>query len=398
MNVVRAIFIIFPIFIIFVPTIRIGSIPLRVEDIILIFLLSCVGFYNKGETNKIYSAKISFIFFALMILVVSSALFEWLFSTDTNFKTLFFGLSFIKYYLWFIVVTTLFSHLKVESKILGVIKFCFYIQLFVIFCQKFDLLGFGSGFFYNLVIKYYAIPNIYATTTDLEQLTSTHMNFSFRPAGIIGSSTVTGMCLLLLGLYIYNKTGNYIYRLLTILSLVLSFAKIAIVCFLILEIVIPLFRADLGKVKVAIFEMIFISPVALYAVMNLGVMDNLERTLDGSDRGVTHRGDVFELVFNQDLSGLLWGNYNSLPFSAFDSGILLTIYRHGAVYLLFEYVAIFLIFSSISRDRFYSFYFLIVFIFSDMTFGSVFNPVFSNLIVLFMLLSLYGFNLKRDIK
>ena len=385
MKLILSFFVSLPIVVFFIPTIRIANLPLRLEDIFLIISLLII--INSSLLSSKLINRAFYCTFVLLLIVILTSLIEWSSSDDINFKSLIFGFTFIKYILWSVIVFS-FKEKIIDKRdlIIKVVIISFILQLMIAIFQKFNIFGFASGFPYHFVIKYYAIPNIYATSTDLQSLAATHMNFAFRPAGIVGSSTVTGMSLLILGLFIYKETGRYIFRLLTIFSLVLTFAKIAILSFIVIEIIYPLIRGDREKFKMIAFEALAISPVFFYLIIELGVYDNLIRLIDGSDRGVTHRSDVIEYVFNQDILYILFGNYSSLPFSAFDSGVLLTIFRHGLIYFVIQYVVILLLFLAFSRDFNNAFTSLLLIFFADLTFGSVYNPVFSNVILLLFVL------------
>ncbi|MBL4297083.1 hypothetical protein H8F06_17420 [Vibrio fluvialis] len=307
-----------------------------------------------------------------------------------NLKGAIVGISFIKYLMWFIIVYQLSKYeyyKEYENVFINVLKFCFFFQLLILVFQKFDILGFASGPFFYFVVKFYSIPNIYSTSSDIESLISTHMNFLFRPAGTFGSSTVTGLSMYIVGSVLYMKSNRKIYKVLAYFSAMICFAKIALVTAIFCDFILPLVIKF--KPKKFILSIAFLPILAIvfyYSMEFLGVLHNFEGAVDGTDRGVTHRLDVVNYMANMSFVELFIGNLGVLPFGFFDSGTLLSIFRYGIIFYSLEYLLLLLMFFKLSGDKIIAFSFAFYVLFADLTFGSVFNPIFS-IVIFFMFLS-----------
>jgi len=382
----------FPLFTILFPTIRLATIPIRVEDvfIVFLFLFSFLFIQKKAPSNVKFLFMITLLLSSILII---TAFIELILQDNLNLKTLVYGMSFVKYIIFIAIFAILRDDIKkFDRYFISIIKFLLYLQVFVITFQKFGLLGFSNGFMYDFIVRHYAIPSIYATSTDVQQVMSTHMNFAFRPAGIIGSSTITGMVMLLFSYFLYMKTSLIRFKLIGIYSILITFSKIALLAFIIIEFIIPLFAQKRGKIKKFISLFIFILLV-YFASSYLGTEGNLQNAIGGEDRGVWHRLFVVHYVFSQDIYHIFLGNYGPTLSFPFDSGILLTIFRHGLIFLILEYIIIYFLLYNLSASRDKSFSFIFIIFLADLTFGSVFNPIFSGIIMAIFLMS---FSLRRS--
>jgi hypothetical protein len=386
----------FPLITILMPTIRIGTIPVRFEDIFIINIVAVMLFYFNIKV-KDYIYTLFLLLLTLILIITSSLSIQLLLYDYINLKTYIYGISFIKYVVFAIIILSNSRHIiKLEDIFVRIIKFLLYLQVFVITCQKFDLFGFSNGFFYDFIVRYYAIPSIYATSTDIQQVMSTHMNFAFRPAGIIGSSTITGMVLLVFSYFLYIKTSLTRFKLIGIYVIFVTFSKIAILAFIIIEFIFPFFLENRKNISSKILFLLFFIFLGLIAYNYLGISHNLDGALNGTDRGIWHRLNVIYYVFSQDFVHIFLGNYGKTPSFPFDSGVLLTIFRHGIIFLILEYIILYFILLRLSGIHRIALIFITIIFLSEMTFGSVFNPIFSGIIFCIFLM---GFFLKlKEIK
>ncbi|WP_221274533.1 hypothetical protein [Thaumasiovibrio subtropicus] len=344
----------FPLFLFYFPTLRVGGIPFRFEDLLCVtFFISALFFGTQGVKKKQASAWVAY-WLMIAILTVSAIYY----SSMLNIKSWIIGVSFAKYLLWYFVISKVSSSISRDGfrdGLVKVLKICFYLQFIILIFQKFNILGFASGVPFHFVVKFYSIPNIYATTTDIEALISTHMNFAFRPAGTFGSSTVTGISMYIVGSLISLYYGKVYYKLLGYLAAFICFSKIAIVAAIFCDFILPViikFRVRTFMISVASFPILLL---AGYFLMDfLGVMHNLQGALDGTDRGVTHRLAVTEYMFDMHWFELFFGNLGPLPFGFFDSGTLLSIFRYGLLFYMLEYAVLYLMFFSFSKKKLYS--------------------------------------------
>lgn len=326
----------FPIFLFYFPTIRLGGIPLRFEDFLCLALFLNLIMISRIRINKDYLTFVLIYFTMVLCLIISSLLYI----DVLNYKSLIVGLSYAKYLMWFLIVYRLneYEHFERYKKVFfSVLKFCFLLQIMILIFQKFDVLGFASGTPFYFVVKFYSIPNIYATSTDLESLISIHMNFRFRPAGTFGSSTVTGLAMYIIGSLLYRHTGNTIYKLLAYFSALICFAKIAIVAAIFCDFLLPiLFRFRLKSLVYSLVMLPFLMLVIYFSMDALGVMHNFQGAIGGTDRGVTHRLNVVNYMLGMSFFELFFGNLGVLPFGFFDSGTLLSIFRYGFIFYVLE--------------------------------------------------------------
>jgi hypothetical protein len=387
----------FPLFTFYFPTVRLGSVPIRFEDIICIVLMFLVILNSKSTNNKV-NIGIVFSFLIMLITLFFSTNYYNLIGVTINFKTLIVGLSYVKYVLFFFVVKhffLIFEDLQLKSIFIKNLQIVFLTQILILILQKFDIADFASGAPFYFVVKFYSIPNIYATSTDLDTLISTHLNFKFRPAGTFGSSTITGVSMFVVGHILYLHTKNILWKILSYFAIVICFAKIAIVLALFIDFILPAFS---GR-KNAIRNILFLSPpllvVGYFIIEMFGVMHNLIGALNGTDRGVTHRLDVVLYMLNMSGFEFFLGNMGDLPFDFFDSGVLLSIFRYGIVFFILEYFVLYKIFNSCLKNSKISQSFCFCILFADLTFGSILNPVFSSLIFLMLISTVI---LKEDYK
>ncbi|WP_122033295.1 hypothetical protein [Aliivibrio sp. EL58] len=384
----------YPVFWFYFPTIRLGTIPVRFEDLLCVLIFFSLASFSRIKIEKSYIYYVAM--FSLMLMLILSSSIEY--NDNLNLKGVIVGFSFIKYILWFVVArqtSVSDSNDSFSLVFFSVLKWCFLSQLIIIVFQKYDILGFASGPFFQFVVKFYSIPNIYSTSTDIESLISTHMNFSFRPAGTFGSSTVTGLSMYIAGSVLFLKYKNIAFKVFGYFAALICFSKIALVAAIFCDFILPMFLKF--KLKNLLLATV-ISPflvVGIYVSMDiLGVLHNFYGAIDGTDRGVTHRLTVINYMFNMSVKEWLWGNLGTLPFGFFDSGTLLSIFRYGIVFYFLEYLIFYLLFKKITDEKLISMCFVFYILFADLTFGSVFNPVFSSAIF-FLLLACATEGLRR---
>ena len=371
-------------FVFFIPTIRVGAIPIRVED----FLIFMVFFYlvlhgytiSKYQLHKISS----FIFIVIFIVLV--ALIVLINGEDLQYKNLVIAMNYIKYILGFILISS-FTVTPSSSAIL-VAKITLLIQFFIIFFQKFDILGFASGLPYYIIVNIFAVNNVYSSSANnISELISTHMNFSFRPVGTIGSATREGFLCYLLAFTIFQLTSSHFYRYVGWFILLFTFSKIGIIFAFFYEVLfLSLFRKNILRFIAILLAFAIASPLIYLLFVELGVINNLLSTIAGENRGVTHRLIVLDAVFSQSFLNLLFGNYGSLPFAYFDSGLMLNIYRFGLVIYILQYFCLWLVCRKLlNKGTLY--FFIFAFLFADLTFGSFHYNQFSSLAIALICLS-----------
>ncbi|MBT2948510.1 hypothetical protein PO25_11490 [Vibrio anguillarum] len=313
------------------------------------------------------------------------------YSDDINSKSFIVAISFIKYFVWLLVIMSSLDEIntkRFKTIFISSLSFCFFSQLAILIFQKFDILGFASGIPFNFVVKTYAIPNIYYTADDIDFLISTHMNFSFRPVGTFGSSTVTGLIMYTVGSLLFRFESKWIFKFFAYFSALICFSKIALLLAIVVDFIIPnIARFNIRRLVLTFVSMPIVGLGLYIGIDYLGVMHNLQGAIDGSDRGVTHRINVINYVFEMDFIEFFFGNLGKLPFEYFDSGTLLSIFRYGVVFYVLEYVALYFIFKCVSKSNLDSFVFILYIFFADLTFGSVFNPIFSSAIFFYILFS-----------
>ncbi|EHU8077035.1 hypothetical protein KZN62_001994 [Vibrio cholerae] len=377
----------YPILLFYAPSIRISGIPIRIEDFICILLFFTVFIAGNNIINK-KVLNLFYIFILMFSILLISSIY---YSDEINIKSFIVAISFIKYFIWLLVVISSLDEISTDrfkSAFVSSLSFCFFSQLAILIFQKFDILGFASGIPFNFVVKTYAIPNIYYTADDIDFLISTHMNFSFRPVGTFGSSTVTGLIMYTVGSLLFRFESKFLFKVLAYFSALICFSKIALLLAIVVDFIIPnIARFNIRRLVVTLASMPIVGLVLYIGIDYLGVMHNLQGAIDGSDRGVTHRINVINYVFEMDFIEFFLGNLGKLPFEYFDSGTLLSIFRYGVVFYILEYIVLYLIFKCISKSGLNSFVFILYIFFADLTFGSVFNPVFSSAIFFYILSS-----------
>jgi hypothetical protein len=373
----------YAVFIFYMPTIRLGNIPIRLEDFLLLligalFFIKKKSFFTRYKVPLYPSLFLLLFFWILYFSLISSN-----FIDSLNFKTVIISFNYLKYVLLFFTVYFLARKVNIKF-ITKVLVFIFITQLLILIFQKFDMFGFGSGFFYNFIVNNYSVPNVYSTSAnDLEQLKSTHMNFSFRPVGTIGSATRVGMIMYILSFILYLNVKKPIFRLLGWVSLLMAFSKIAILFALIFEfIIMPFLHGKRIIFLKSILILLFILPIGFYLIEVLGLLNNLNSTLSGDNRGITHRIIVFSHLINQDIFNMFFGNYGKLPFDYFDSGIMLNIYRYGLIFYILQYILFYLLLVNATSNKINRIFILSAMLFADFTFGSILYPQFANLIIL----------------
>lgn len=385
----------FPFYLFYFPTVRLGGIPVRFEDLLCLILFVNIFFISKTKII-IDQIKYALMYLIMLACLLASSLY---YSEFLNLKGLIVGFSYIKYIMWFFIVYNLKSITTDKDfwyYFFSALKLCFFLQIFILIFQKFDVLGFASGYAFYFVVKFYSIPNIYSTSSDLSSLISTHMNFLFRPAGTFGSSTVTGLAMYIIGSILHSSSGNRIYKFLAYFSALICFAKIAIVTAVFCDFILPhILRFRFRKLMLSILLLPILFAFFYVAMDLLGVLHNFQGAISGTDRGVTHRVNVVMYMLNMTTYEFLFGNLGILPFGFFDSGTLLSIFRYGIIFYILEYLILLMFILRLTNKKYLSYGFIFYIFFADLTFGSIFNPIFSSVIFLILMSSSY-FSLKHE--
>lgn len=369
----------------YLPVIRFGGIPFLISDFLLPFLLLAALLYARSKRSVTMPKEL----FWLIIIICYGAfltLFRWTSIVDIDFKDV--ALIFIHSKMLAFLVLTFYLWQSINiKKLLKIVMLMMVGQFFVALLQKAGVPFFASGPLYDYAVNN-AMNNVYYGGA-IDHIIETHLQVTFRPIGFVGSSTILAS-FLVISFYLWNVDKEKISKkLLMFASLFLTFSKITMVSFFIYICIIEPIKK--GVVKINLKKMLgftlSLAIGAIYVANNERIYSYLDRSMQGDDYGVTHRIDVFNFIANLNLSEWLFGIGGEPPF-IFDSGLLLTIFRFGIIYLILVYIGYYYLFKKYSYKNSHLF-FIVFFVLADATIGTFHNQMFFYLISYSIIFSRY---------